>query len=69
MGPKISSYCLIHDGVMGITDHGICFGYAPVNETEPNAVLAGLLKSRNKLSRFSPSRDNSRLVGNPSLVG
>ena len=25
-GPKISSYCLIHDGVMRITDRGICFG-------------------------------------------
>jgi hypothetical protein len=42
-------------------------GYDPVNETQPNAVLAGLLKSRNKLSRFSPSRDNSRLVGHPEV--
>ena len=38
-----------------------------MNETQQNAVLAWLLKSRNKLSRFSPSRDNSRLVGNPYL--
>jgi len=62
VGPKISSYCLIRDGVIGITDHGN-FGYAPMNETQPYAVLAGLLKSRNQLSRFSPGRGNSRLVG------